>query len=123
MHSAFFRATLGFSRELATSLGRGYVRPRPLTRGLMPLQRAVPDAAVPAATKSPGWSPVADLERPGLVGVPPAIQQNPARQVVARWSQELGNPSLAEVTDVLVLVVATIPHLQIPPHMFIDAQR
>jgi len=87
----------------------------------MPLQQAIPEAVVPAASKLPGWSPVPDLERPGLVGVPPAIQQNAARQVIARC-QELGNPSRAEVTDVLVIVVASILEMQITPGMVIDAR-
>src|SRR5438876_7784101 len=59
------------------------------------VQTVSSDLAVPAASKSPGRSPVTDVERPGLVGVPPAIQQHAARQVIARC-QELGNPSRSE---------------------------
>src|SRR5438445_13447677 len=87
----------------------------------MPLQQAVPETAVPAASKSPGRSPVPDLERPGLVGVPPAIQKHAARQVIAR-GQELGNPSRAQVTDVLLIVVASILEMQITPGTVIDAR-
>src|SRR5437879_378674 len=87
----------------------------------MPLQQAVPETAVPAGSKSPGRSPVPDLERPGLVGVPPAIQQHAARQVIARC-QELGNPSRAQVTDVLLIVVASILEMQITPGTVIDAR-
>ncbi len=62
-----------------------------------------------------------DVARPGLVGVPPAIQQHAARQVIARC-QELGNPSRAQVTDVLLIVVASILEMQITPGTVIDAR-
>jgi len=58
----------------------------------------------------------------GLVGIPPAIQQIAARQVVARWSRALGNPSPSEVTGMLVMVVASVLETQITPAMVIDAR-
>lgn len=60
--------------------------------------------------------------RAGLVGVPPAVQQIAARQVLTRWAQELGNPSPAEVSDILIIVVASILETQITPGMVIDAR-
>ena len=57
-----------------------------------------------------------------MVGIPPAIQQIAARQVVARWSRALGNPSPSEVTGMLVMVVASVLETQITPAMVIDAR-
>ena len=88
----------------------------------MRVQRVVPEVAAPAAPPSVVRLPPLRPERGGLVGVPPAIQQLATRHVIARWSQELGNPSPAEVSDVLVIVVASILEMQITPAMVIDAR-
>lgn len=77
----------------------------------MPVQRAVPRGAL--------TSP--ELRR-GLVGIPPAIQQFAARQLLARWGQELGIRSPADVADVLVILAAGVLEMQITPGMVIDAR-
>ena len=78
----------------------------------MPLQRALPGEAL---ASSESTSPASRISRVGLVGIPPAIQQFAARHVT-------GTASPAEVTELLVIVAASVLEVQITPDMVIDAR-
>jgi len=65
---------------------------------------------------------LAHNRRRGLVGIPPAIQQLAAREVLAQYSEDLGHPTPAQVAEVLVIVVASVLETQITHPIVIDAR-
>jgi len=65
---------------------------------------------------------LAHNRRRGLVGIPPAIQQLAAREVLAQYSGDLGHQSPAQVAEVLVIVVASVLETQITHPIVIDAR-
>jgi len=67
-------------------------------------------------------SPAPRVLRNGLIGVPPAIQQIAAQELITRWGPELGKPSSAEVTELLVIIVASVLEMQITPGAVVDAR-
>lgn len=57
----------------------------------------------------------------GLVGIPPAIQAIAASDALRR-ANELGSPTSAEITEVLVIVTASVLETQITSDAVIDAR-
>jgi len=55
------------------------------------------------------------------VGIPPAVQEIALRRVIAR-SEEFGDPLPAEVTGILLIVVASVMENQLTPGAVVDAR-
>ena len=66
-------------------------------------------------------TPVSRTSRRGLVGIPPAVQEIALRRVIAR-SEEFGDPLPAEVTGILLIVVASVMENQLTPGAVVDAR-
>src|SRR5215471_14681574 len=66
-------------------------------------------------------SPTPRVSRGGLVSIPPAIQQIAAGEAL-RDASALGNPTPAEITDLLVIVTAAALETQITSDAVIDAR-
>jgi signal transduction histidine kinase len=66
-------------------------------------------------------SPTTRASRGGLVSIPPTIQQIAVSEAL-RCASELGNPVPPEITDLLVIVAASVLETQITPDAVIDAR-
>ncbi|HLZ44679.1 MAG TPA: HAMP domain-containing sensor histidine kinase [Gemmatimonadales bacterium] len=78
---------------------------------------AEPDSEIaPKAAAS-----VQDVLHGSIVGIPPAIQDIAAGDAL-RHANELGNPSSAEITEILVIVTANVLETQITPDAVLDAR-
>src|SRR6266704_450284 len=66
-------------------------------------------------------TPVSRTSRRGLVGIPPAVQEIALRRVIAR-NEEFGDPLPAEVTGILLIVVASVMENQLTPGAVVDAR-
>ena len=86
----------------------------------MPAQRTTPGGSLRVSTSNRSFPPPR-LECGGPVGVPPAILQAAARQVVAQWRRDLGDPpASAAVADLMVILAASILETQITSAPVID---
>src|SRR2546428_14081907 len=59
-------------------------------------------------SSEPDAMSLAHNRRLGLVGIPPAIQQLAAREVLAQYSGDLGHPTPPQEAQGLVIVLASV---------------
>ena len=86
----------------------------------MPVQRNTPGGSLRVPTSSRSF-PLPRLERGGVIGIPSAMLQAAARQAVTQWRQDLGDPpAAAEVSDLMVILAASILETQVTSTPVID---